>query len=230
VSGEGGRLELRGVWKSFDGRPVLRDVSLTVDPGRVVALLGPNGAGKSTLLRVAAGVSRADRGEIRLGGGPLSDPARRRRIGLVGHTSFLYAFLTVAENLRLYARLYGMDARRVEESLAAWGLTDHRDRPVRELSRGFVQRVSLARALLPRPVLLLLDEPFTGLDTEATACLRSRLTELRADGRAIILATHAWEEARDLADDAVGLVDGRLARHGRAAVLDRASSAADQTA
>ncbi|HXF82784.1 MAG TPA: heme ABC exporter ATP-binding protein CcmA [bacterium] len=229
MSGETGRLELRGVWKSFGGRPVLRDVSLTVDPGRVVALLGPNGAGKSTLLRVAAGVTRADRGEIRLGGGPVSDPGRRRRIGLVGHTSFLYAFLTVAENLRLYARLYGVDARRVEESLTAWGLADHRDRPVRELSRGFTQRVSLARALLPQPALLLLDEPFTGLDAEASAHLRARLAALRADGRAILLATHAWEEAHDLADDAVGLVDGRVARRGRAAALDLASSAADQT-
>lgn len=214
------RLDVRGVSKSYAGRTVVRDVSLAVEPGRVIALLGANGAGKSTLLRIAAGIARPERGEVWIDGRPVAEVSARRLIGLAGHTSFLYGYLTVEENLDLYARLYGLRGDRVAASLAAFHLLPHRRTPVRELSRGLVQRVSLARAIVHDPAVLLLDEPFTGLDTEAAAALRGLIARLRADGRAAVLATHVPAEARELADDAVVLAAGRLAMRAAAAALD----------
>jgi heme ABC exporter ATP-binding subunit CcmA len=217
---DAGRLSLHRVSKSFGRRAVVRDVSLDVGAGRVLAVLGPNGAGKSTLLRIAAGIIRPDAGEVRIEEQPVGDPRTRRRIGCAGHTSFLYGHLTVEENLRLYARLYGLRGDHVEERLAAFDLMAHRGRPVRELSRGLVQRASLARALLHDPAVLLLDEPFTGLDAEASRTLRALIADWRSRGRTVVMATHAWGEARDLADEAVVLVAGRLALREEAAALD----------
>jgi len=213
-------LEVRAVSKSYGRRRALDRVSLAAAPGRVVAVLGPNGAGKSTLLRIAAGITRPDTGEVRVGGRPAGDAEVRRRMGFAGHQSLLYGALTVEENLRFYAALYRLDRRRIEEGLARFGLLPHRRRPVDELSRGVVQRASLARALLNDPVVLLLDEPFTGLDVEAAEGLRGVIADLRARGGAVLLATHVWAEARELADDAVVLVGGRLALADEAAAVD----------
>jgi heme exporter protein A len=213
-------LDVRAVSKSYGGRPVIRDVSLSVAAGRVVALLGANGAGKSTLLRIAAGVVHPERGEVRIDGRRADDAAARRLVGLAGHASFLYGYLTVEENLDLYARLYRLRGDRVAASLAVFNLRPHGRTRVRELSRGLVQRVSLARAILHDPAVLLLDEPLTGLDTEAAAALRSLIARLRADGRAVVMATHVPAEARELADDAVVLAAGRLAMREAAAALD----------
>lgn len=213
-------LDVRAVSKSYGGRPVVRDVSLSVEAGRVTALLGANGAGKTTLLRIAAGIVRPERGDVRIEGRRVDDAAARRRIGLAGHTSFLYGYLTVEENLDLYARLYGLRGDRVGASLAAFDLLPSRRKTVRELSRGLVQRTSLARAILHDPAVLLLDEPFTGLDTEAAGALRGLIGDLKAGGRAVVMATHAPAEARELADDAVVLAAGRLAMREAASALD----------
>ena len=213
-------LDIRAVSKSYSGRAVLRDVSLTVDAGRVLAILGPNGAGKSTLLRVAAGIARPESGEVRIGGRPVGEPAAHRQVGFAGHQSFLYGYLSVEENLRFYAQLYELPAARAGEGLERFGLQSHRRRPVRELSRGLVQRLSLARALLHDPAVLLLDEPFTGLDAEASRIVRELIPERRARGCAVVVATHAWADARELADDAVVLVAGRPALREEAASLD----------
>lgn len=214
-------LELRGVWKSYGPTAALRDVWLRADAGRVLAVLGPNGAGKSTLLRVAAGLTRPSSGEVRVDGRALADaPQVRRAIGFAGHLSFLYGHLSAEENLRFYAHLYGLPPRSVETALERVGLVPYRDRPVRALSRGLVQRLSLARALLHTPRVVLLDEPFTGLDADAARILREELTGLRAQQRVVIMATHAWTDARDLADEAVVLIGGRLALAEPARALD----------
>lgn len=204
-------VELRGVWKAYGPAAALRDVWLRAEAGRVLAVLGPNGAGKSTLLRVAAGITRPSAGEVLVAGLALDGaPASRRAIGFAGHLSMLYGHLSAEENLRFYARLYGVPGHTVEAALERWGLARHRGRPARALSRGLVQRLSLARALLHAPRVVILDEPFTGLDAEASRALRDELPAWRGQERAVIMATHAWAEARDLADEAAVLVGGRL--------------------
>lgn len=214
-------VELRGVWKSYGRTAALRDVWLSAPAGRVLAVLGPNGAGKSTLLRVAAGITRPSMGEVRVAGGALDGAGQpRRTIGFAGHLSMLYGHLSAEENLRFYAHLYGVPDHSVEAALLRWGLGRDRGRPVRALSRGLVQRVSLARTLLHAPRVVLLDEPFTGLDAETAEVLREELMSLRAQDRAVIMATHTWTDAVELADDAVVLVGGRLALQETARALD----------
>ncbi|MGH2398208.1 MAG: heme ABC exporter ATP-binding protein CcmA [bacterium] len=215
-------LELRGVWKSYGETHALRDVWLGVRRGRVLAVLGPNGAGKSTLLRVAAGIARPNRGDVRIDGRSLAaDGGVRRLVGFAGHLSFLYGHLTAEENLRFYSRLYGSDPGHAMNQLDRFGLMPYRHRPVRTLSRGLVQRVSLARALLHDPQVVLLDEPFTGLDLEAARMFHGAIADLRGRGRAVIMATHAWADAQEFADEAVVLVGGRLALQDTASALDR---------
>jgi heme exporter protein A len=203
-----------GVRRTFGGVTVLGGVDLVVEGGECVALLGANGAGKTTLLRVLAMLLRPSGGRLSLFG---EDAAARpaavlRRIGYVGHESACYGDLTAVENLAFYADLYDLpDAgRRVEELLSWTELGRAAGRPVRTFSRGMVQRLALARALLHRPELLLLDEPFTGLDPHATAMLEALLAELRAAGHAIVLSTHDLPRATALASRVVLLHRGRI--------------------
>ncbi len=205
-------VEVRGVWKTYGVLHALREVHLQVPPGRVLAVLGPNGAGKSTLLRVIAGIARPTRGEVLISGQLLrGDPGRLRAIGFAGHHSMLYTHLTVEENLRFFAGLRHLSREVVDTRIEQFDLSAHRRRPVHELSRGLVQRLSLARALLHDPRILLLDEPFTGLDAQAATVFAGVIEQFRRDGRTAIVVLHRWEEARDLADDTVVLVAGRLA-------------------
>jgi heme exporter protein A len=203
-----------GLERSFAGLPVLRGVDLTVEAGESVALLGSNGAGKTTLLRVLALLLRPERGRLALFGsdGPAT-PALRRRIGFVGHESFCYPDLTAVENLAFYARLFGVaDAStRIAELLAWAGLEAAARRQVRTYSRGMGQRLALARALLHRPDLLLLDEPFSGLDPQAIDALQERLAALRLAGHAIVLTTHDVERAAPVASRLAILHRGRIA-------------------
>lgn len=211
------------VWKIFDGTVAVRDLSLEVGSGQVLALLGPNGAGKTTVLKVLAGVLRPTRGAIRIGGRPLhgNGPARRL-VGFAGHTSFLYGHLSAIENLRFYAALYDVSPQRAHAAIRQFGLEEHKHRLVRTLSRGLVQRLSLARALLHDPAVLFLDEPFTGLDATAAMTLRELIADLRARSRAIVMATHNWNEAHEVADQIAVLVRGRLAAYEPAAAIDGA--------
>jgi heme exporter protein A len=203
-----------GLGRSFGGVPVLAGVDLTVREGEAVALLGPNGAGKTTLLRVFALLSRPTAGRLLIFGSDAvtAAPAVRRRIGYVGHESLCYPDLTAAENLEFYARLFAVpdaDARIAE--LIAWaGLESASRRPVRVYSRGMSQRLALARALLHGPDLLLLDEPFTGLDAAAVVALQERLVALRMAGHAIVLTTHDLERAAPVATRVAVLHRGRI--------------------
>jgi len=173
-------------------------------------LLGENGAGKSTLLRTIAGLLRPTFGEVAVFGGPPSD--HRDRIGYMGHAPMLYDELTGLENLRYFASLYrGRPGPQPEEAMRATGLDPALARPISQYSQGMRQRASLARALLSKPELLLLDEPFSNLDAASGLQMLSLLASLRAQGRTIILTTHQRDLAAPLADAFVTMHAGSVA-------------------
>jgi heme exporter protein A len=209
-------VEIAGVWKFYGDFPALRDISFHVEPGACMALLGRNGAGKTTLLRILAGLSRPGRGGIKICGMDARDRTTRLSLGVLGHGIALYDELSAVENLRLFARIYGLEDadRTASEWLERTGLEKVRDGLVREFSRGMRQRLAVARAFLHEPSVLLLDEPFTALDDRAIALLHSLLREAVADGRTVVLSTHQLREALELATHVALLVRGRLAHTG----------------
>ena len=217
-------LEVRGLVKRFGHAAALRGLDLAIPAGELLAVFGPNGAGKTTLLRLLASLTRPTEGEILFRGRPVGEEpmALRRVLGYVSHESLLYDALSPRENLRFAGRLHGLADldERVEEVLAQVELTDRGDQPVRELSRGLRQRASVARALLADPELVLLDEPFTGLDRQASGVLRRRLETLRERGRTVVLVTHDLGAGLQLADRVAILQRGRL-------VLDRPAEGLD---
>ena len=206
------RLTLSEVSRAFGRRRALWRVSLTCDAGEIVGLLGPNGAGKSTLIAIVATLLAPTSGEVRYGEHVSPGPDLRARIGLLAHDLHLYPELTAGENLTFFARLYGVEQpdRCVDAALDHAGLSDRRDDLVSGFSRGMRQRLALERALLHGPRLLLLDEPFTGLDDAATRALVARLRDLKSQGRILILATHDLETVEALLDRVALLRDGRL--------------------
>lgn len=210
------RLAARGLERRFGAARAVRGVDVTVDAGELLLVLGPNGAGKTTLLRMLAGLARPTAGTVAVEGrAVLGNPAARRAIGLISHQTLLYDDLTAAENLRFAAGLYGLsDPDRVARAaLDRVRLSTRADEPLRRLSRGMVQRVAIARALLHAPTVLLLDEPFTGLDAPSVGRVREVIQEQRAAGAAIVLVTHNPAEAWDLASHVGVLVQGRWAIH-----------------
>jgi heme exporter protein A len=204
-------LELDGLVRNYGERPALDGVSVTLEAGRTLGVFGPNGAGKSTLLRVLATLLRPHRGTVRVLGAELPAGAWRvrGRVGYLGHEPLLYPTLSARENLALHARLHGVAAGRVGELLDAVGLARRADDPVRDLSRGMVQRVAVARAVLHDPPLVLLDEPRANLDPAAAERLEPLIG--RASGRARVLVSHDVEGALAESDVALGLRAGRQA-------------------
>jgi heme ABC exporter ATP-binding subunit CcmA len=207
-------LTFKDVTRNFGRRRALNRVSFRCDAGEIVALLGPNGAGKSTLLSITATLLQPTSGEVLYGDqtARAAGAALRRRIGLLGHDLYIYPELTAAENLQFFGRLYAVPDvdRRVADALARADLTHRRDDAVAAYSRGMRQRLALERALLHGPRLVLLDEPFTGLDDAATAALRSRLDGLREQGSIVLVTTHDLETIEGIIDRAVMLQNGRL--------------------
>ncbi len=207
-------ISARGVSKRFGPRLALRSVDLQVERGQLVALLGPNGAGKSTLLRILASLARPTLGEVTIAGSRLPEQAAaaRERLGFVGHQTFLYGDLSAEENLAFFTRLYrvGRPSQRISELLKAFELYTRRNEPVRSFSRGMQQRLSLARALVHRPRVLLLDEPHSGLDRESVGILDDLLKRQIRQGVAILMATHDLQRAARLAQRVDVLANGRL--------------------
>ena len=207
-------LTLTDVSRHFGRRRVLNKVSLQCRAGEIVALLGPNGAGKSTLLSVVATLLAPSGGSVAYGDATARESGAelRRRIGLLGHDLYIYPELSPAENLRFFGRIYRLPdvERRIADALARADLTSRRDDPVAGFSRGMRQRLALERALLHEPRLVLLDEPFTGLDDAATAALRTRLDGLRSTGAIVLVTTHDLETIEGIIDRAVMLHNGRL--------------------
>ncbi len=208
-------LEAEGLVRTFGGLRAVSGVSFQLQPGELLTVFGPNGAGKTTLLRMLAGVMRPTSGHVRVGGESADVAGRgwRHRVGVVSHQSLLYAQLTVEENLRFYGRLFGLTdlKTRIPERLESVGLADRARTPVRDLSRGLKQRVALARALLHDPEVVLLDEPYTGLDPHASAVLRKQLSSLKDGRRTVVLVTHNLVQGLELADRVAIQVRGRFA-------------------
>jgi len=216
-------VEARGVEKWYGPLPAVRHVDFVLQEGEFLALFGPNGAGKTTLLKILAGLVRPTRGEVRLAGEPVTGGggAWRRGIGVLSHQTYLYAGLTASENLEFYGRLYGLDRlrERVGEALEGVGLWERRGDRVRGFSRGMQQRLALARTLLHDPRVVLLDEPYTGLDPHAAALLNGVLERLRDGARTVVLVTHNLTQGLELASRVVVQVGGRwISDEPRAAV------------
>jgi linearmycin/streptolysin S transport system ATP-binding protein len=208
------RLEAHGISKFFGDLTALRDVQLCIEPGDSVLLYGPNGAGKTTLLRILAALARPNEGYVSFAGHKLSDDSQMAKaaIGFVSHATLLYAELTGRENLWFYGRLFGLRnlESRIDRALDLFDVRHRADELVRTLSRGLQQRVSLARALLHDPEFLLLDEPFTGLDAEASRNLQSLLARLPEDGKGLVFSTHDFEQGASIAHRLVALEKGKI--------------------
>ncbi len=207
---------LRGVSKFFGDYPALRNVDLEIGSGRVLAMLGRNGAGKTTLLRILAGLSAPSRGEISFPASGTEVRARRSSIGMVGHGDWIYDELTAEENLRFFCRLYGVPDpnRAIERWLQRVGLERFRRSRADQYSRGMRQRLTIARAFLHDPAIVLLDEPWTALDDRAMELLSALVRETQAAGRTVVICSHQLREALDVADDVALLHRGRIVYRG----------------
>jgi heme exporter protein A len=220
-------IEVKGLVKSFGPTMALRGVNLTVPEGQFVTLVGPNGAGKTTMLRILATLSRPTRGTVKIAGQELPRGAAeaRRHIGLVSHQTLLYGDLSAEENLRFYGRMYDapeLDAR-ITQVLEQVGLAHRRRDPVRAFSRGMQQRLAIARAVLHRPSLMLLDEPYTGLDQDAAARLEAVMSTVGTEGRTVVMTTHDLERGLAVADWVVILAKGRVVFEAARTELDTAA-------
>lgn len=207
-------IDIQTLIKVYDILPVLRKLDLSIARGEFVALLGPNGSGKSTLLRLLCGLSKPTSGVIRIGGWELPQEAYavRSQIGLVSHKALLYENLSANENLQFFGRLYNLPSveldARIRELLVQVGLEKRTHDLVRTFSRGMLQRLSIARALLHNPDILLLDEPYTGLDQNASAVLDELLQAAHTNGRTILMSTHDLLRAADLSSRVIILSRG----------------------
>jgi ABC-type multidrug transport system ATPase subunit len=203
------------VSKSIDDRPILRAIDLEIPQGQFIALLGANGAGKSTLLKLLSTLAAPSSGTLELFGLPVKTAGNgaariRAKLGLIGHQSMLYHDLSALENLEFFGKLYGVPAPRIRALalLNTLGLSRRAHDPIKAFSRGMAQRVSIARALMHDPLLLLADEPFAGLDAPSADLLEKLLADLHAQGKTILLANHDIRQSLRLAQRAVVLAQG----------------------
>jgi len=225
AAGDAPEISVEGLGKAFGRRDVLRDVSFTVVRGGFLTVFGPNGAGKTTMLRLVATLLRPSAGSVRVAGHEVRDdptPARRE-IGFISHNPLLYRDLTAQENLRFYADMYGVEdaGRRIGDLLDRVELGHRRHDVVSAFSKGMLQRLTIARALLHRPRVLLLDEPHSGLDAHAVDILDGLLGEIRAE-HTFVMATHSLRRGLELADQVMILDNGRVVfrQSGRPAEAD----------
>ena len=214
-------IEAVGLVKSFGDTYALRGIDLAIPRGQLVAVIGPNGAGKTTFLRILAGLNRPSEGRVRVAGHDVAQApeAARRAVGFLSHQPLLYEDLSAEENLNFYGTMYGVPSTaagigvrdRAHELIDRVGLWPRRGSLVRTYSRGMKQRLAIARALLHDPPVLLLDEPYTGLDQQATEMLNGIFDEMEVGSRTVVLTTHNLEQGLAWCDRAVLLRDGRIA-------------------
>jgi heme exporter protein A len=217
-------VETTALVKTFGNYKALRGIDLSVPSGSTLAVFGPNGAGKTTLIKILASIMRPSSGKIVIDGLELKDNAEllRARLGLVAHQSYLYGGLSAQENLEFYARMYGIENRdkRISEVLELVGMSVRRHDRLVTFSRGMQQRMALARALLHKPSVLLLDEPETGLDQQALGSMWDIIRREETHRRTIIFTSHSFERALGACDDVVILERGRIAYKERACNLN----------
>jgi ABC-2 type transport system ATP-binding protein len=214
-------LEARSLTKYYGALPALRDASFIARPGQILGYLGPNGSGKSTTVRMLVGLMEPTSGHVLWQGKSIFDdlPAYRRRLGYVPEEPFLYTHLTAPEYLRLVGGLRGLEDRivneKIERFLKLFGLEDDQYSTLSAFSKGMRQKVLLASALLHNPELIILDEPFSGLDVSAGLMLRSVIRSLAEEGRTILMSSHVIEVVEQLCTDVVILSDGHVVAHDR---------------
>ncbi len=220
-------IEVQGLTKSFGSHLALREVDLKVGQGEFVVIFGPNGAGKTTLIKVLATIMNPSSGKVVIAGLNLKNHAEeiRRRLGVVTHQTFLYSNLTAYENLAFYCRMYDVPRgkERIHEVVAMVGMVSRLHDRVGTLSRGMQQRLSIARSLLHKPAIMLLDEPETGLDQRASAMLRETLQTEEEGKRTIVLTTHSLERGLELGERLLILDKGKIVYQGSTQALDLAS-------
>jgi len=217
-------IKIESLSKSFGSFYALRDVNLEIFPGEFWIIVGPNGAGKTTLLKIIATLSQPSKGKIEIDG-IFSVGERiniRKQIGFIGHQSFLYDNLTVEENLKFYSQMYNLDnpIQRIEKMLRQVGLQEQKSNLVRNLSRGMQQRLSIGRALLIDPKIVILDEPFSGLDQNAIDNFVELFTSLVSPDRIIIMTTHNLQLGLHLATNYAVLSKGKIVKKGFARATD----------
>lgn len=197
-------MRLEGVEKAYEGHVAVRDMTFDVRAGRIFGLLGPNGAGKTTTIRMIVGILAPDKGRIELFGQPLTRKSQER-IGYLPEERGLYKRMKVGDQLRFFGALKGMDAKQADEAIARWlerlKLTEWRDKKSEELSKGMQQKIQFIATVMHDPDLLILDEPFSGLDPVNAELLQEIVLELKTQGRTIIFSTHLMESAERLCDD-----------------------------
>jgi heme exporter protein A len=222
-------VEVSDLRRSFGSREAVAGVTFSLAPGDCLAVFGPNGAGKTTLLRLLAGLLKPSSGSARLAGIPLpGGTLARSRVGLISHHTMLYEALSARENVSFAARLYGIrePRLRVDDALGRMSMLERAEAPVRLLSRGMQQRVSIARAMVHSPQVILADEPYSGLDDSGARALTALLGELRSAGTAIVIVTHNLTEGLSLATHAAVMQRGKFVRYDARDRIDPKSYAA----
>lgn len=204
-------MEIRGIKKYFHSRPALNGIDLGIREGESITVFGPNGAGKTTLIKILSGIMAPGEGKISFNGNS-SESDMKSQIFYLGHKNSLYNSLTVSENMDFMNRLFSRSngTQRIETVLREHGLWERRNDPVNELSQGLKRRVAIARGFITDPKILIMDEPFTGLDLKWRWAVLEKIKGLKKSGKSLVIATHLVEEGYELADRIVFLDKGRL--------------------
>ncbi|MFN7253322.1 MAG: heme ABC exporter ATP-binding protein CcmA [Anaerobacillus sp.] len=207
-------IETKGLIKTIGDKMVLRGINLSIKKGESVAILGPNGAGKSTILKIISGLIKATSGEVLIDGITLKRDSydQKRKIGFLAHNSFLYDHLTPLENLIFFGKLYGVEnvEEKAKQLVADVGLSFFIHDPIRSFSRGMLQRIAIARAIIHDPEILLFDEPHTGLDQHAIKLLNEVIMNMKAKGSTIVMVTHDFHQAVETCDRVIIFKNGKL--------------------
>lgn len=207
-------IKVKELSKSYGKKEILKGISTEIPTGQCLAILGPNGAGKSTFLKTLALILKPSKGEILIDGQIVNKDISnlKMKIGLISHSSFLYPELTAYENLEFYGQLYNVEGLddKILNSLKKVGLKLVFNDPVYTFSRGMLQRLAIARALIHNPEIILLDEPFTGLDQQGITILEEVIKELKSQGKTIIMVTHSFEQAMDNVDRVIIINKGKI--------------------